>query len=248
MTAMTPPVSSDARGRALVLLAGMAALTLACTVIVQHGDEFSAAALVPLLALLVVMLVGFAGVRAPGLLSDPDSRTFEVPPNYVVTTTSTMAIIAPLAFGVHLSWHPLLVAFVVVIVAGAVRNVGDLVWRRPRLELTPDGLRFRSRFSGYDVPWTAMSPHPVRRGRLQVEQPEQVVGHGPARRAPRTISTKSYNIAWRGLAQIVERYLNQPELRERIGTPAEYAEVNLMVDKSSRVFPYWTGPNTVSSK
>jgi hypothetical protein len=225
----------------------MVALTLACTVIAQLGDKFFVVALVPLAAYLVAMLAGSAGLRAPGLLHDPDTRTFEVPPNYLATATSTMAVIAPFAVWVHMPWHRLIVPLVAVIVAGAVRDVGDLVWRRPRLELTPAGLRFRGRFTGYDVPWTAMSQHPIRRGRLQVEQPEQVVAHGPARRAPRVISARTYNIAWRDVAQIVERYLDQPELRERIGTTAEYAELSLILDKSIRAFPYWTGPNIRSS-
>jgi hypothetical protein len=248
MTPTAPPVSSDARRRALVLLIAMVVLTAVCTVIAQRGEQFFGVVFLPFVAWLVALGAGSAGLRAPGLLCDPGRRMFEVPPNYLMTATSTMTLLAPAAVWVRVEWRWAQVAIVVVIVVGVGLSLGDTVRRRPRVELTPDELRFRSRFTGYDVPWTAISAQAVRRGRLRVEQPERVVGHGLARRAPRSISARTYSVVWRNLGEIVERYLNQPQLREHIGTAAEYAELNDIVDKASRVYPYWTGPRTRPSR
>jgi hypothetical protein len=237
------------RRRALVVLACMAIFTgvyLAVGGVRPLGHEGLLAATLGLAlaaAIIVIMVCGYMGVFGPSIVlaADPQAGVVLVSQGY----STNVGVVALLILGgpghlgtaiatLHTPVLPvvdqLTLAFTILSTIACGFLLVVTIGTRPRLGLYREGVRLEGLFSGYAVPWTAMSAGSVQKARVQLDHPDQVALSGLAWRDATKTSLRlgryRYAVSW-----AVDRYVGRPDAQARIGTADETALLRGYLDQ-----------------
>jgi hypothetical protein len=236
-------MTTDSAVRVRSLIGGVIVAVVGWTVIwtlIPSGNFWTDTAqivpLPPAVAAFVTSLRHWGSGNAPFVVRE--GVGFVVPPNWAFTyfvigevllcgfgatqtisrwTDPVAGRLAPTVFATVM--YLVFTAVVALAVAGVLRG-------RPRIELTRDALVVRDFLSSRTIPWAALRPgQPVTAGpdalTLAFDRPELVVRSGLAWQV-RRIPLGYLRVRARLLVDAIQTYVDHPDRRASIGTPAEH--------------------------